>query len=84
MINKFVGMLSNNSALSSEYAVSCNFFGCSDFEYFLNKILKRQSFCLFDIRAINIKINQTFQVVSFLCEENLYCFLYVDTTFRLQ
>lgn len=44
MINELVGMLSNDSALSSECAVSCHFFGRSDFEYFLTKILKRQSF----------------------------------------
>lgn len=59
-------MLSNDSASSSEYAVSCNSFDCSDFQYFLTKILKRQRFCLFDIRGVNIKIKQTFQVVGFV------------------
>lgn len=80
-------MSCNDSALSSEYAVSCNFFSCSEFEYFLAKILKRQSFrlvffvffcffCLFDIRGINIKIKQMFQGFFCVCVTKTFIAFY--------
>jgi len=60
MTNKVVRKFSNDSALSSEYIVSCSFFSCADFECFLTKILRRQGFCLFQIGVINTKVKQTF------------------------